>query len=552
MQALGQEIPEPLQPAGPTWPLALEEGLRADGGIVVVAAPVDVRLEDLLEGLVNLRQSLRGRADTRAWRAGDEDGTSARRALMAVELGACVIVGFAVADLGTALQRLLPHAEFSGEPLRNAFLRRWSLAAWFVPVPRGSSPGSAYATELVLPDERTRGAIEDGDWSFFELEAARPASAPGRDEQLLEGVRANRILVGDALARARDPQALRRRLETLPAPPSSALEAGAAAMQDPFDDLFGVAGATAPAPRPPSRPSPFPADWDPFQSLPMAGAAAPKRAPPPPDPLQLRAYAPASALPGRLQAVDIWACLATQATEVDRLAASTEPRPLAALRSGIAVAHGTLLGVRLGVGTLRVEPAEQTMVWTGEPANACFVVEVPAGLPDADLLAQAQVTADGVPIGSIVFALRVRAHGPAAMEPSLQAEMRSHRSAFASYASEDREAMLARISGIKAWVRDIDIFVDVQNLRAGDRWQERIDAELRRRERLLLFWSSHARASPWVDYEWRSALRLKGVDAIDPVPLQDPRDAPPPPELAQLHFNESLLPLLAAERARGG
>jgi hypothetical protein len=129
--------------------------------------------------------------------------------------------------------------------------------------------------------------------------------------------------------------------------------------------------------------------------------------------------------------------------------------------------------------------------------------------------------------------------------------MRAHRSAFASYASEDREAVLERVAGVKAVARDLEIFIDVQDLRAGEHWQQRIEEELARRERLLLFWSARAQRSRWVDFEWRTAMRLKGAQAIDPVPLQDPRDAPPPPELAHLHFNESLLPLIEAERVRG-
>ena len=56
-----------------------------------------------------------------------------------------------------------------------------------------------------------------------------------------------------------------------------------------------------------------------------------------------------------------------------------------------------------------------------------------------------------------------------------------------------------------------------------------------------LFWSAHASASKWVEREWRTALRTGGLDFIDPVPLQPPEDAPPPPELAGLHFNDWML-----------
>jgi len=59
----------------------------------------------------------------------------------------------------------------------------------------------------------------------------------------------------------------------------------------------------------------------------------------------------------------------------------------------------------------------------------------------------------------------------------------------------------------------------------------------------------HARESHWVDFEWRLAQRLKGIDAIDPVPLQDPRQAAPPDELAALHFDDVYLEAIAAARS---
>ena len=92
-------------------------------------------------------------------------------------------------------------------------------------------------------------------------------------------------------------------------------------------------------------------------------------------------------------------------------------------------------------------------------------------------------------------------------------------------------------------VPDLDIFLDVLSLRSGDQWQERVEAEIAERDAFYLFWSAAARASTWVDREWRIALKTKGLDAIDPVPLQTPDKAPPPQELASLHFNQWTLQL---------
>ena len=57
-----------------------------------------------------------------------------------------------------------------------------------------------------------------------------------------------------------------------------------------------------------------------------------------------------------------------------------------------------------------------------------------------------------------------------------------------------------------------------------------------------LFWSKAASDSEWVEKEWRTALRFRGIDYIDPVPLISPKDVPPPEELGdELHFNDWVL-----------
>lgn len=45
------------------------------------------------------------------------------------------------------------------------------------------------------------------------------------------------------------------------------------------------------------------------------------------------------------------------------------------------------------------------------------------------------------------------------------------RSAFAWYATEDRDRVLARLQGMQAALPDLDIFMDVIGLRACDDWQ---------------------------------------------------------------------------------
>ena len=117
-------------------------------------------------------------------------------------------------------------------------------------------------------------------------------------------------------------------------------------------------------------------------------------------------------------------------------------------------------------------------------------------------------------------------------------------SAFASYASADRSEVLRRIQGMSAWQPALDIFVDFHSLFPGERWKARLEEEIMRRDRFFLFWSRAARASTYVDSEWRTALRCRGLSSITPVPLEPPDVAEPPPELADLHFGDFYVEML--------
>ena len=64
-----------------------------------------------------------------------------------------------------------------------------------------------------------------------------------------------------------------------------------------------------------------------------------------------------------------------------------------------------------------------------------------------------------------------------------------------------------------------------------------------------LFWSKSAALSEWVEKEWRLALLRRGLDYIDPIPLEEPEHAPPPKELSKLHFSDAYLSYINTARA---
>ncbi len=109
-------------------------------------------------------------------------------------------------------------------------------------------------------------------------------------------------------------------------------------------------------------------------------------------------------------------------------------------------------------------------------------------------------------------------------------------SAFISYASPDREQVVDILQGMRKARPDMDIFFDRESLKSGDNWETRIINEISRRDILFLCWSESAKASEWVEKEWRYALNNKGIESIEPIPLISPDKCPPPDELKSKHF----------------
>ena len=110
-----------------------------------------------------------------------------------------------------------------------------------------------------------------------------------------------------------------------------------------------------------------------------------------------------------------------------------------------------------------------------------------------------------------------------------------------SYAHMDRHDVMLIIQGIKKVRPDLKLFVDVESLRSGTNWEKAVKAEIDRRDMFFLCWSRNARDSSEVGKEWRYALDTKGIDSIEPIPLEPPEMCPPPAELSGKHFNDKYM-----------
>lgn len=258
--------------------------------------------------------------------------------------------------------------------------------------------------------------------------------------------------------------------------------------------------------------------------------------------------APPMLSPGHRFAIELWlsppADRATMVAEATRGGLSERGS-----RSNVALDPGAVITAALSLPGFEIACHIQSLGWNGDIANIGFIVGAPSSLPPGAHAGTISVMKGSLPFAAVSFTLRVAAlaGGNEAPAPLPGTMTRYIRRAFASYATEDRSEVLRRVQGMAAI--GVYVFLDVMKIRAGADWEQRLFGEIDRSDRLILFWSSKAAKSAYVDKEWRYALDRHGLDFIDPLPLEDPRFAAPPAELAGKHFNDIYLAFIAAEDA---
>lgn len=178
--------------------------------------------------------------------------------------------------------------------------------------------------------------------------------------------------------------------------------------------------------------------------------------------------------------------------------------------------------------------------WSGQPVRVQLEVMCPKSVKYDEIHERIVITADGMFIGDCMLTI------PFNGITRISSRFETVRSIFASYSSVDRIEVLARLQMLHKLL-EVDIFLDVDTLRSGEKWEARLIREINRRDRFFLFWSRNAAASEWVEREWRLALRQRGIDYIEPVPLEFIKA---PVELRKLHFNDRYLMLASAEKER--
>lgn len=222
--------------------------------------------------------------------------------------------------------------------------------------------------------------------------------------------------------------------------------------------------------------------------------------------------------------------------------------PVKETRSGtINVSDNSIIKIQLYSPDILIEDNEEEQIWQREYLNFSFAIMLPENYTKRQILFTATVYINDV----IATRLKFIAKSSSLREQKIEVFKEDVLSAFVSYASQDRQRVAMIIQGMKKVRPDMDIFFDVDSLRSGEAWERALWSEIEKRDTLFLCWSQYAKKSKWVDAEWRYAYKHKGVECIEPIPLESPANCPPPKELRDKHFNDKLLYIIQASPFRG-
>ena len=187
---------------------------------------------------------------------------------------------------------------------------------------------------------------------------------------------------------------------------------------------------------------------------------------------------------------------------------------------------------------IEIDDNEDSSVWEGEYLNFNFSLYLSENYQKNQIQFFADVYVDDVILTQLKFFADISAP---AQNTNLSIYRHDIMSAFISYASQDRARVASIVQGMQAIRPEMNIFFDIDKIQSGDYWEDILKQSIDESDILYLCWSDNARKSEWVYKEWKYSFDSKGIESIEPIPIEPPDVCPPPEELKSKHFNSRLI-----------
>ena len=258
--------------------------------------------------------------------------------------------------------------------------------------------------------------------------------------------------------------------------------------------------------------------------------------------VEFSAIAPKAIKKGEYAIIDIIMYEESYRSVVDELIKSSDV-PVQEKRSGIhKVGKSSEVKIILRSSDITIGEMTEKGIWEEGHLDFSFAFDIPSDYSKNSILFTASVYINDVIASNLRFIINCSQTSG----QSISIIRNDIFSAFISYASKDRNRVAAIVQGMQKARPDMKVFFDVESLNSGEVWHRAIHKEIDNSDVLYLCWSHNAMESKWVDEEWRYALKKKGINGIEPIPIESPEICPPPAELSEKHFNDRLLYIIEA------
>lgn len=258
---------------------------------------------------------------------------------------------------------------------------------------------------------------------------------------------------------------------------------------------------------------------------------------PEPDKVKFSAVAPAKCKSGDSLAVSIYMYTDEFRSVVDDAIKNINGSSVEKTNGYAEAERNSTVRVELSCKEFDFDDNVLELKWIGMHLGFDFFADIPKSFTGEAINFSAKVFINGMLATRLCFTVNTQDENIQMPE----VKRNDVKSIFISYASQDRYIVATMVYAFRLAMPHTRIFFDVDSIRSGENWEEKLEKEVKNHDTLYLFWSEYAKASEWVEKEWKCALETHGVDSIVPVPLDHPDDCPPPDRLNQMHFRDSML-----------
>lgn len=212
-----------------------------------------------------------------------------------------------------------------------------------------------------------------------------------------------------------------------------------------------------------------------------------------------------------------------------------EPKEVT-LATSTTLVRGTEIDIVPSCEGITFNPDHITLKWIEDFHRADFRFKADSTLASDAAKGQIDIFAGPLIIGSLKFALLLNnKDGLEENDCEEHAKMYSKDDVFISYSRKDKDVARAFKNILEA--TGLDVFLDVDDIRAGQYWQGELLRRIERAKIFQIFWSSNYSESENCRLEWEYALKQNKKEGyIRPVFWKNPLSPKPPKELDKFNF----------------